>query len=141
MNEDEELKRIDGQVKRKRNRWVIIVLIALSLIGVSIILWGKIQMDNQQKIEKQNLEKQRTAAIGFKKVQSGIEQVKFVEQGSYNGAGSWKVSVDVIVDGQHYKEAFNEEGLDAGQSLPKGNTGTSNPIKVVYSNGIEETLK
>lgn len=140
MNIDGQKNELAMRPNRKKKRWIIVIaLITIALISISI--GEKRHMNNQQKLEKQNLAKQRTAAIGFKKVQSGIEQVKFVEQGSYNGAGSWKVSVDVIVDGQHYKEAFNEEGLDAGQSLPKGNTGTSNPIKVVYSNGNEETLK
>lgn len=92
-------------------------------------------------IKKENLENQRMAAIGFKHVQPGVEEIKFMQEGFYSGAGTWTVRVNVIVYGKEYSEIFRKEGLMGGEDLPKGNSGTKESIKVIYSNGKEEILK
>ncbi|MBK5077288.1 hypothetical protein IL308_11035 [Lactococcus lactis] len=112
------------------------IIVVLLIIMVFFI--GKVYMDNK---ENANIEKQRTAAIGFKKVQPGVEEIKFMQEGSYSGAGTWSVGVNTIVDGKKYSEIFREEGLMGGDELPEGNTGTKSSVKVIYSNGKEEILK
>lgn len=91
--------------------------------------------------KNENLENQRTAAIAFKKIQPGIEEIKFNQEGSRSGSGTWTVGVNVVVDGKTYSEIFRKEGLMGGDDLPKGNSGTKEPVKVIYSNGKEEILK
>lgn len=105
------------------------------LLGVGIGV--KVHMDK----ENNSVEKQRSAAIGFKEVQPGVEEIKFMQDGSYSGAGNWSVSVNVIVNGKKYKEILNQDGLDGGDPLPEGNAGTRTPVEVLYSNGQEATLK
>ncbi|WP_063281086.1 hypothetical protein [Lactococcus cremoris] len=113
-------------------------IIMVVLLIIMVLFIGKVYMNNKK---NENIEKQRTAAIGFKEVQPGVEEIKFVEQGSYTGAGIWSVSVDVVVQGKKYGEIFSQDGLDGGDPLPDGNTGTKTPVKVIYSNGKEEVLK
>ena len=113
-------------------------LLSTIIIMVLVDLGGKVYMNNK---ENDNLEKQRTAAIGFKQVQPGVEEIEFMQEGSYSGAGTWSVGVNIMVDGKKYSEIFREEGLMGGDELPDGNTGTKTPVKVIYSNGKEEVLK
>ncbi|KRM20530.1 hypothetical protein FC90_GL000133 [Latilactobacillus graminis DSM 20719] len=97
----------------------------------------KVKMDKKNS----NLEKQRTAAIGFIRVQSGVEKIEFLKDGFNSGSGIWSISVNTIVDGKKYEEILNEDGLDGGDPLPDGNTGTAKPVEVIYSNGRREILK
>ena len=120
--------------KKKIIRGLLPTIVIIGLVA----LGGKVYMNNK---ENDNLAKQRTAAIGFKQVQPGVEEIEFMQEGSYSGAGTWSVSVDVIVQGRKYGEIFSEDGLDGGDPLPDGNTGTKTPVKVTYSNGKEEVLK
>lgn len=81
-----------------RSKTKMIVLIITILVLLGIVIGVKVHMDNKNS----NLEMQRSAAIGFKEVQSGVEEIKFIQDGSYSGAGNWSVSVDVIVNGKKY---------------------------------------
>ncbi|GAB7390683.1 hypothetical protein [Lactococcus garvieae] len=113
-------------------------ILSIVIIALIIVIGGKMYMKNK---ENENLENQRTAAIGFKNVQPGVEEIKFVEQGSRSGAGIWSVGVDVIIDGKKYDEIFVKNGLSGGEELPEGNSGTKGPVKVIYSNGKEEIIE
>lgn len=93
--------------------------------------------------KNENLENQRMAAIAFKKIQPGIEEIKFNQPGGYSGAGVWSVGARVIIDGKSYKEILVKKGIGGGDPLPgpNKNVPTLTPIKVIYSNGKEEIIK
>lgn len=125
-------------MSKKNNKSILSILVIIIFILLVIGIGGKTYMSNK---ENENIEKQRTAAIGFKEVQPGVEEIKFMQEGSYSGAGIWSVGVNVIVQGKTYSEIFSKDGLGGGDELPEGNTGTKEPVKVIYSNGKKEILK
>lgn len=93
--------------------------------------------------ESENIANQRTAALAFKEKHPEVEEIKFVEQGSRAGSGTWTVGVDVVINGKKYDEIFVKDGLMGGEPLPQSNKNgsTEKTTKVVYSNGKEEVLK
>lgn len=122
----------------KTKKGLTMGILSVIVIALILVIGGKFYMSNK---ENENIENQRTAAIGFKNVQPGVEEIKFMREGSRAGSGIWSVGVNVIVDGKKYSEIFVKDGLSGGEELPEGNTGTKGPVKVIYSNGKEEVLK
>ena len=43
-----------------------------------------------------------------------MEEIRFIEEGSRCGSGTWTVGVNVIVDGKTYSKIFRKEGLLGG---------------------------
>ncbi|WP_436666812.1 hypothetical protein [Latilactobacillus sakei] len=121
----------------RRKVKIIVLIIILVLLGVGIGV--KVHMDKTNS----NLEKQRTAAIALKKTQPGIEVIKFMESGSYSGAGIWSVGTNIIIDGKSYEEILMKDGISGGEPLPGPNKNepTETEIRVIYSNKKEEILK
>jgi hypothetical protein len=123
---------------KKNKKGLLMGILPVVIVVLIIAIGGKLYMINK---ENENIENQRIAAIGFKNVQPGVEEIKFMREGSRAGSGIWSVGVNVIVNGKKYSEIFVKDGLSGGEELPEGNTGTKGPVKVIYSNGKEEVLK
>ncbi|WP_288622846.1 hypothetical protein [uncultured Streptococcus sp.] len=125
---------------KKRKKEPVLGLLSVVIIALILSVGGKIYMSNK---ENENIENQRIAAIAFKKIQPGIEEIKFNQPGAYSGAGVWSVGARVIIDGKSYKEILVKKGIGGGDPLPgpNKNVPTLTPIKVIYSNGKEEIIK
>ncbi|WP_341485245.1 hypothetical protein VNN41_11235 (plasmid) [Lactococcus garvieae] len=124
----------------KTKKGLTMGILSVIVIALILVIGGKLYMSNK---ENENIENQRTAAIAFKKIQPGIEEIKFNQSGSYSGAGVWSVGATIVIDGKNYKEILVKKGMGGGDPLPgpNKNVPTLTPIKVVYSNGKEETIK
>ncbi|KRM20533.1 hypothetical protein FC90_GL000136 [Latilactobacillus graminis DSM 20719] len=105
------------------------------LLGIGIGV--KMKMDKKDS----NLENQRTAAIGVKKIQPGVQKIHFTAEGGIDGGGDWSANAELVVNGKRYEEILTKDGLGVGDDLPEGNTGTTTPVKVVYSDKSEEVIK
>lgn len=125
---------------KKNKKGLMFSLLSVLMLVLILAIGGKVYMSNK---ENENIENQRTAALAFKEIQPGIEEIKFNEAGSYSGAGIWSVGVTVLIDGKTYKEILVKEGIGGGEALPgpDKNVPTNTPIKVTYSNGKEEVLE
>lgn len=125
---------------KKRKKGLMIGIVSFVIIALILAIGGKLYMSNK---EKENLENQRAAAISFKNVQPGVEEIIFNQSGSYSGAGVWSVGAKVTIDGKSYKEILVKKGISGGDPLPgpNENVPTLTPIKVIYSNGKEEIIK
>lgn len=122
------------------NKKLMTNILFIGSIILVIIIGGNLYMNSKK---NENLENQRTAAIAFKKIQPGIEEIKFNQSGGDSGAGVWSVGARVIIDGKSYKEILVKKGIVGGDPLPgpNKNVPTLTPIKVIYSDGKEEIIK
>ncbi|QFP80204.1 hypothetical protein LG542_08255 [Latilactobacillus graminis] len=120
----------------KKQTWIAILIVSIVII-LGIGIGVKVKMDKKNS----NLEKQRTAGKGFIKNQPGISKIKFMQDGSYSGAGVWSVGVNVYIGEKKYKEIFVENGLMGGETLPDKDLDASQRVNVIYSDGRKEILK
>ena len=96
---------------------------------------------NQQASTATNLANQKKAALLFIKDWPETERIKYTQEGSFNGAGSWSAYATVTIAGKDYGEHL---GLDlvGGDPLPDPNpNSTSAPVPITYSDGSSEVLK
>ncbi|MEY8443964.1 hypothetical protein AALA52_06895 [Lactococcus ileimucosae] len=125
---------------KKNKKGLVFSLLSVLMLVLILAIGGKVYMSNK---ENENIANQRTAALAFKEIHPEVEEIKFVEQGSRAGSGTWTVGVDVVINGKKYDEIFVKDGLMGGEPLPQSNknVSTEKTTKVVYSNGKEEVLK
>jgi len=120
--------------KSKRNS-IKKLLLAVGIVGVLLSLGGC--MNN-------NIENQKQAAVAVKNRLSGVEKIKFVQEGSVSGAGIWSVGADVEIEGKWYgiiAVIDGVSGVKAGFPLNHDHGGTKSSVKVIYSNNQEEMIE
>lgn len=79
----------------------------------------------------------------LKRIQPGIEKIKFSNTYAYSKCGEWSIDADIIKDGKSYKRKLYKNGIaDGGPLSDLGyNAPTKESITLVYGNGEEEILE
>ena len=90
---------------------------------------------------EENHELQRHTALRFKEKFPATESIRFTQEGSISGAGSWAANAVVTIAGQDYRQIMGPserigEALPAPDSLPPVESTT-----VHYSDGSSEALR
>lgn len=92
-------------------------------------------------MEQTNLDNQRTAALSLLAYRPDVESVRFTQEGSVGGGGSWAANAIITIDGVDYNEILGLERA-GGNPLPSVPAGASPvPVTVVYSDGSSEALR
>lgn len=106
---------------------LLIVLVSCSVIGYTV--------------RQTNLTNQKNAALKFIVNQPDLEILRFTNEGSVSGSGSWAVNAVVTIGGKEYQEILGPHTL-AGDPLPDTPIPlTPAPVTVIYSDGTSEVLK
>ncbi|SEI07043.1 MULTISPECIES: hypothetical protein, partial [unclassified Leifsonia] len=94
-------------------------------------------------VKQTNLANQRTAALALLETQSGVEQIRFTQEGSVGGSGAWAVNAVVTVGGREYLQILGLRKWSLlGQRMPTlAPPATPAPVTVIYSDGSSEVLK
>lgn len=135
---------MERAIVRKKG-WIIVT--SLVVIVVIAVIGGKVYMDNQ---ESKKIEYQKETAVKIKQTISGLKELEFNENGgsfskTENDWGKWSINVRVkLIDSKWYSIDASRTGVEMMKSgFPNANMheGTTNPIKVIYSDKHEEILK
>lgn len=122
---------------RKRVPIAVAVVVAVVLGLSACALGGNTAGDRAA--ERANLANQRKAAIAFLGVQGGVEKIRFTQEGTYLGSGSWAVNAVVTIHGNEYKEILGE-GLLGGDQLPDVPPSPA-AVVVMFSDHSSETIQ
>ncbi|SEH99093.1 MULTISPECIES: hypothetical protein [unclassified Leifsonia] len=113
---------------------VIGVMVALLVVVVSCSAIG-------YTVKQTNLANQKNAAIKFISGWPDVEEIRFTQEGSVGGGGSWAVNAVVTIAGKEYQEILGPHTL-GGEPLPEPQTPPSAAsVTVIYSDGTTEVLK
>lgn len=117
-------------------RWAVVLGLAAALL----VVLGSCSVIGYT-VKQTNLANQRNAALRFIVHQPDVEIVRFTNEGSVSGSGSWAVNAVVTIGGKEYQEILGPHTL-GGDPLPDTPTPfTPAPVTVIYSNGTSEVLK
>lgn len=79
--------------------------------------------------------------MSFKRDWPGTQSIRFTQEGSVSGAGSWSANAVVTIAGKDYDEILGPEQL-IGQDLPSPDaTPASESLTVHYSDGTSEVIE
>ncbi|SEH99106.1 MULTISPECIES: hypothetical protein [unclassified Leifsonia] len=108
---------------------LLVVLISCSAIGYTV--------------KQTNLANQRTAALALLETQSGVEQIRFTQEGSVGGSGTWAVNAVIAIEGREYQEILGVRKWSVGgEPMPTVEpSATPAAVTVIYSDGTSEVLK
>jgi hypothetical protein len=134
------LDAFDRQVGGRRSKGILVLALVgcllVSLAGCSLI--GDVMQRKTTPAE--NHKYQRITAVNTKKEWPNIDEITFIDEGRFNGSGTWSASAVVTIDGHDYREIIGPySGI--GDDLPLPVEGQpSSPLTVNYSDGSSEVI-
>ena len=132
----------DGGGGVRWRRWAVAMVVACAVsVGVSGCGIGEAVADRQEKVHRDNLAKQREAAVVFIGTQPDVEVIRFTHEGGRPGLGaSWRAAAVVVIGGKHYQETLGPQ-IRSGDPLPTTPPSyVPKPVTVVFSDGSSEVL-
>lgn len=131
----------------KTKKKLIFSLSSIMIVVLIIVIGGKMYMNDKN---NEKIENQKESALKIKSIISGIEEIKFENDGgrfsrTENDFGKWSIGADVkLSDSSWYTITASKEGIESmKRGFPRDNMqgGTLSTIKVIYSNGESENIK
>lgn len=132
---------------KKRKKGLVLGLLSVVIIAFILVIGGKMYMKDKN---NEKIENQKETALKIKSIISGIEEIKFENDGgrfsgTENDFGKWSIGADVkLSDSSWYTITASKEGIESmKRGFPRDNMqgGTLSTIKVIYSNGESENIK
>jgi hypothetical protein len=88
-----------------------------------------------------NLANQKTAALNLLGYRPDVESIRFTQEGSVGGGGSWAANAVITIDGVEYKEILGLKRA-GGNPLPSLSPGLApRRATVIYSDGTTEVMR
>jgi hypothetical protein len=89
----------------------------------------------------ENHKYQRITAVNKKERWPNVDVITFVEEGSFDGSGTWAAGAVVTIDGQDYRQILGPYS-GGGDELPRPVGGQPpSPLTVNYSDGSSEVIE
>ena len=132
----------DGGGGVRWRRWTVAMVVACAVsVGVSGCGIGEAVADRQEQVHRDNLAKQREAAVVFIGFQPDVEVVRFTQEGGRPGLGaSWSANAVVTIGGKDYQMIIGPD-IIGGDPLPDTPPSYSpSPVTVIFSDGTSEVL-
>ena len=132
----------DGGGGVRWRRWAVAMVVACAVsVGVSGCGIGEAVADRQEQVHRDNLAKQREAAVKFIGNHPDVEVIRFTQEGDRPGLGaSWRANAVVTIGSAEYQVIIGPT-IGSGDPLPQTPPSYSpRPVKVVYSDGTSEVL-
>lgn len=136
---------------KKRKKGLTIGILSFVIIGLIIVIGGKLYMDNK---EKENLENQRLSALALKKKEPQVTKVVFnYDAGGRPGLGMpWMVGAEVTMDKEVFQMSLETDGdfsvnFDTHEEGEKYDEIHNKKLEVIpsleiiYNNGTHEVIQ
>ena len=120
------------------------MMIVLALVGCLLVALAGCSLVRDiyqpKTTPAENHKYQKITAVNKKERWPNVDVITFVEEGSFDGSGTWAASAVVTIDGKDYRQTLGPYSA-GGDDLPLPIEGQPpSPLTVNYSDGSSEVI-